>query len=79
MNPSGGFAIAFGLKPLFTLDSLHLRLRQTSRMGSMATNDLVFILRPRLHQASASTLPKLCDDACDSVLIETMESLENRL
>ena len=28
------------------------------------------IVRARLHQASASTLQQLCDDACDSVLIE---------
>ena len=28
------------------------------------------IVRAHLHQASAPTLRQLCDDACDSVLIE---------
>ena len=30
----------------------------------------MFTFRVRLHQASASMLRQLCDDACDSVLIE---------
>ena len=35
--------------------------------------ELERILRAPLHQASASTLRQLCDDACDSVLIEINE------
>ena len=40
----------------------------TTRQWSGESN--VFSLRDRLHQASASTLRPLCDDASDSVLIE---------
>ena len=31
---------------------------------------LVGALRAHLHQASTATLRQLCDDACDSVIIE---------
>ena len=35
------------------------------------------MVKARLHQASVSTLRQLCNDTSDSVLIETMELLEN--
>ena len=36
-------------------------------------------LRARLHQASASTLRPLCNDASNSVPLKSMETLENGL
>ena len=52
------------------LDSLWTHLEVISLSLLRQYKRILTVVRAHLHQASASTLRQLCDDACDSVLIE---------
>ena len=58
--------------PESSTKSCHIKLSGYQYQKNNA-QDLFFTARARLHQASALTLPLLCDDTMDTVLIENNE------